>query len=144
MEQTQTLIQVISLVAGLYSVAWGFIGWPMKITPAAALRFGIANLLVMVGVWLTLRRQVESTYLAYQVADVVLMIGFTCSVPVSSFSQVPNTRCVKTSPSWRLLLWPTLPWGHRARTLWPRLLCFSRRRVDHLSQLLGNLSILGT
>jgi diguanylate cyclase (GGDEF)-like protein len=78
MEQTQTLIQVISLVAGLYSVAWGFIGWPMKITPAAALRFGIANLLVMVGVWLTLRRQVESTYLAYQVADVVLMIGFTC------------------------------------------------------------------
>lgn len=77
MEQTQTLIQVISLVAALYGLTWGFIGGPMKAIGAASVRFSLANLLVMAGVLLTLLRQTQETYLAYQVADIVLIVGFT-------------------------------------------------------------------
>lgn len=77
MEEAQTLVRVVSVLAAVQAIAWGCIGILMRIARKSALSFSLANLLLIVGVPLTLRRVTEDSYLAYQLADLLILGSFT-------------------------------------------------------------------
>jgi len=76
MEEAQTLVRVVSVFAAVQALAWGCIGM-MRIARQSALSFSLANLLLLVGILLTLRRVTENGYIAYQLADLIILGSFT-------------------------------------------------------------------
>lgn len=62
---TTTLTQVVALAGGLGCLGWLLLGFPGKLPHATALRFALANLLLVVGVLLVLRRNDDVTALVF-------------------------------------------------------------------------------
>lgn len=69
------LLQVIALVCALLSLAWGVMAGPARLIRASTLRFLLANLLLLMTVYLTLWRTdaagAWATWLAFWLADMV-------------------------------------------------------------------------
>ncbi|HRO62314.1 GGDEF domain-containing protein [Thermomonas sp.] len=94
---TTTLTQVVALAGGLGCLGWLLLGFPGKLSHATALRFALANLLLVVGVLLVLRRSDEVTPLAfwtdYWAADVLLIVGIACFRDgVNGLLRLPSSR----------------------------------------------------
>ena len=94
---TTTLTQVVALAGGLGCLGWLLLGFPGQLPHATALRFALANQLLVVGVLLVLRRGQGLTPLAfwmdYWAADVLLIAGIACFRDgVSGLLRLPSTR----------------------------------------------------
>ncbi|NQD38822.1 GGDEF domain-containing protein [Permianibacter sp. IMCC34836] len=65
MTEQSTLMLVICLVTGTASLAWLAAALPMRIAPKASLHFGLANLLMLASISITMLRTTEPSYLAW-------------------------------------------------------------------------------
>lgn len=93
MEEAQTLVRVVSVFAAVQALAWGCIGLLMRIARKAAFSFSLANILLLIGVLLTLRRVTDMGYLSFQLADLIILGSFLWfRVGLQKLTSIPVTK----------------------------------------------------
>lgn len=70
------LIIFIGLLTGTSAFAWGILAYPLGIAPKASARYALANLLVILGLFLSTCRDDSISYLFWFGADLSLLSGF--------------------------------------------------------------------
>jgi diguanylate cyclase (GGDEF)-like protein len=76
-ESTQTLMQVLCLLAATATLSWWIMAYPMRVAPKASIRFSLANFCVLIGMLLYTQRTDQSSYLYWLAADIIILLGFS-------------------------------------------------------------------
>jgi diguanylate cyclase (GGDEF)-like protein len=71
------LIQFFCLLTGTATLAWALMAYPLGIASKACWTFSAANLLVLVGLFLTTFRDDTPSYLFWFVADMAILLAFS-------------------------------------------------------------------
>jgi diguanylate cyclase (GGDEF)-like protein len=76
-ESTQTLMQVLCLLAATATFSWWVMAYPMRVAPKASIRFSLANFCVLIGMLLYTQRTGQPSYLYWFAADIIILLGFS-------------------------------------------------------------------
>lgn len=76
--ETIILLRMICLLASIAALSWFGMGALLGIAPRAAWRLGLANVLLLVSIVLTIQRSSEASYWFWWTADVAGLAAFAC------------------------------------------------------------------